>query len=297
MGRADEAERLLAGRLADVVEASRAASRCRPWLVDVAARFAAKLATATAKGAWADYVIELYHAQARPCPGAGRRRAQQRVPQGQRDRSGPPARVPGGPAREAGDVRSGGAVSASADRGARAARCASLTGRRVARRGSRRPLPGQVRGRGARDDPAAVGVVRRWRGRGPAPRAARAHRAATARREPRALGRALSTAGTAPTRKRSSRAVDAALAQARADLLGQKRQLVRPYAARHAQEQDPASSEIGRAPARRCGRRPRPARAPPGSAPARGRSGSRRRAARMARSGSGASSGCRDGGS
>ena len=34
----------------------------------MAARFAAKLATATAKGAWADYVIELYHAQGRPCP-------------------------------------------------------------------------------------------------------------------------------------------------------------------------------------------------------------------------------------
>ena len=34
----------------------------------MAARFAAKLATATAKGAWADYVIELYDAQVRPCP-------------------------------------------------------------------------------------------------------------------------------------------------------------------------------------------------------------------------------------
>jgi pSer/pThr/pTyr-binding forkhead associated (FHA) protein len=52
MGRADEAERLLASPLADVVEASRAG----------------KLATATAKGAWADYVIELYDAQMRPCP-------------------------------------------------------------------------------------------------------------------------------------------------------------------------------------------------------------------------------------
>jgi hypothetical protein len=35
--------------------------------VDLAARFAAKLATATAKGAWADCVIELYQGQARPC--------------------------------------------------------------------------------------------------------------------------------------------------------------------------------------------------------------------------------------
>jgi predicted component of type VI protein secretion system len=68
MGRADEAERLLASPLADVVEASRAGKRLSPWLVDMAARFASKLATATAKGAWADYVIELYDAQERPCP-------------------------------------------------------------------------------------------------------------------------------------------------------------------------------------------------------------------------------------
>jgi predicted component of type VI protein secretion system len=68
MGRADEAERLLASPLADVVEASRAGKRLSPWLVDTAARFAAKLATATAKGAWADYVIELYDVQLRPCP-------------------------------------------------------------------------------------------------------------------------------------------------------------------------------------------------------------------------------------
>ncbi|HEY1692411.1 MAG TPA: FHA domain-containing protein [Polyangiaceae bacterium] len=68
MGRADEAERLLASPLADVVEASRAGKRLSPWLVDMAARFASKLATATAKGAWADYVIELYDAQLRPCP-------------------------------------------------------------------------------------------------------------------------------------------------------------------------------------------------------------------------------------
>jgi predicted component of type VI protein secretion system len=68
MGRADEAERLLASALADVVEASRSGRHPSPSLVDVAARFAAKLATATAKGAWADYVVELYHAEGRPCP-------------------------------------------------------------------------------------------------------------------------------------------------------------------------------------------------------------------------------------
>ena len=46
-----------------------AESRSPPWLVDVAARLAAKLATATTKGAWADYVIEIYQAQGRPCAG------------------------------------------------------------------------------------------------------------------------------------------------------------------------------------------------------------------------------------
>jgi predicted component of type VI protein secretion system len=68
MGRADEAERLLASPLADVAEASRAGKHLSPWLVDTAARFAAKLATATGKGTWADYVIELYDAELRPCP-------------------------------------------------------------------------------------------------------------------------------------------------------------------------------------------------------------------------------------
>jgi hypothetical protein len=67
MGRADEAERLLAGPLGDVVEAIRSGKSVSAWLVDVAARLAAKLATATTKGAWADYVIEIYQAQGRPC--------------------------------------------------------------------------------------------------------------------------------------------------------------------------------------------------------------------------------------
>jgi FHA domain len=68
MGRAEEAERLLSTPLGDVLEASRGGRRLSPALVDLAARFAAKLATATTKGSWADCVIELYQAQARPCP-------------------------------------------------------------------------------------------------------------------------------------------------------------------------------------------------------------------------------------
>ncbi len=68
MGRAAEAERILASPLADVIEASRAGKKLTPGLVDQAARFSAKLATATGKGTWADYVIELYSAQMRPIP-------------------------------------------------------------------------------------------------------------------------------------------------------------------------------------------------------------------------------------
>jgi hypothetical protein len=68
MGRADEAERLLAVPLSEVLEACRAGKILTPALVDAAARFASKLATATAKGAWVDFVVELYQAQARTCP-------------------------------------------------------------------------------------------------------------------------------------------------------------------------------------------------------------------------------------
>jgi pSer/pThr/pTyr-binding forkhead associated (FHA) protein len=70
MGRVDEAERLLAGPLSEIVDASRSGKAIAPSFVDMAARIAAKIATATTKGAWADYVVELYTAQARPCPAA-----------------------------------------------------------------------------------------------------------------------------------------------------------------------------------------------------------------------------------
>jgi hypothetical protein len=68
MGKHAEAERILASPLADVIEASRAGKRITPSLLDQAARFSARLATATGKGAWADYVIELYQSQQRIVP-------------------------------------------------------------------------------------------------------------------------------------------------------------------------------------------------------------------------------------
>jgi hypothetical protein len=68
LGRAEEAERLLAAPLNEAIEASRAGKKLSVELTDNAARFAAKLATATTKGVWVDYVIDLYQAQGRPCP-------------------------------------------------------------------------------------------------------------------------------------------------------------------------------------------------------------------------------------
>jgi len=70
MGKVDDAERILASPLGDVIEACRAGKKLTPHLVDMAARFSAKLATATGKGSWADYVIELYAKESRPCPAA-----------------------------------------------------------------------------------------------------------------------------------------------------------------------------------------------------------------------------------
>lgn len=68
MGKSAEAERILASPLADVIEASRQGKRITPSLLDQAARFSARLATQTGKGAWADYVIELYQSQGRIVP-------------------------------------------------------------------------------------------------------------------------------------------------------------------------------------------------------------------------------------
>jgi predicted component of type VI protein secretion system len=68
MGRAEEAERLLSAPLSEVMDASRSGKRLSAELVDQATRFAAKLATATGKGPWVDFVIELYRVQGRPCP-------------------------------------------------------------------------------------------------------------------------------------------------------------------------------------------------------------------------------------
>jgi len=68
MGRADEAERVLASSLAEVIEASRKGKVVAAPLAEQATRFAAKLASATGKGAWVDYVVEIYTTLQRPAP-------------------------------------------------------------------------------------------------------------------------------------------------------------------------------------------------------------------------------------
>ncbi len=70
MGKAHEAERLLAGPLGDVLEAARSGKQVTEGLMEMAARFSSRLATATGKGAWADYVVELYATQRGLIPAA-----------------------------------------------------------------------------------------------------------------------------------------------------------------------------------------------------------------------------------
>lgn len=70
MGKAHEAERLLAGPLGDVLEAARSGKQVTEGLMEMAARFSSRLATATGKGAWADYVVELYATQRALIPAA-----------------------------------------------------------------------------------------------------------------------------------------------------------------------------------------------------------------------------------
>jgi FHA domain len=68
MGRADEAERMLAPSLSEVVDAIRKGLPIPLALAEQATRFAAKLATTTGKSVWGDYVIEVYSALERPAP-------------------------------------------------------------------------------------------------------------------------------------------------------------------------------------------------------------------------------------
>lgn len=68
MGRAEEAERILQAVLTQILEAARSGQTPSDDACEQAGRYAGRLASATAKGSWVDYVIELYALQARPLP-------------------------------------------------------------------------------------------------------------------------------------------------------------------------------------------------------------------------------------
>jgi pSer/pThr/pTyr-binding forkhead associated (FHA) protein len=69
LGRAEEAERMLAMRLHGLLEAAQAGRTMPPRSAEHAVRYAVKLAAATSKGGWVDYVFQLYGCLARPLPG------------------------------------------------------------------------------------------------------------------------------------------------------------------------------------------------------------------------------------
>lgn len=68
LGHADEAERLLGANLEDIAGRAEAGSPLDTETNEKAAAYATRLALATGKGAWVDYVVRLYQALARPPP-------------------------------------------------------------------------------------------------------------------------------------------------------------------------------------------------------------------------------------
>ncbi len=70
LGRAEEAERLLNNLLERVLHAARTGSEFDASLLDEAGRYGAKLAAATGKASWANYVIQLHTFARRPCAAA-----------------------------------------------------------------------------------------------------------------------------------------------------------------------------------------------------------------------------------
>jgi pSer/pThr/pTyr-binding forkhead associated (FHA) protein len=66
MGRVEEAERLLQTMLLDVITRAREGQTIDPATAEAAAQYAARLGGATTRGAWVDYVFELYKRMKRP---------------------------------------------------------------------------------------------------------------------------------------------------------------------------------------------------------------------------------------
>jgi hypothetical protein len=70
MGRADEAERILAALLQGILKRSKIGQRPKGGVAEYAALYAARLAAATTKGMWIDYVFDLYTSIQLPLPGS-----------------------------------------------------------------------------------------------------------------------------------------------------------------------------------------------------------------------------------
>lgn len=68
MGRAEEAERILQTLLTDILKRALDGKLGEVQIADTAARYAARLAGATGKGTWVDYVFQLYSATRRLLP-------------------------------------------------------------------------------------------------------------------------------------------------------------------------------------------------------------------------------------
>jgi hypothetical protein len=67
LGRAEEAERLLFTLLQHVLQEAKSGRSVHDDLVDQAGYYGAKLAGATGKGSWVNYIIELHSLRRRPC--------------------------------------------------------------------------------------------------------------------------------------------------------------------------------------------------------------------------------------
>lgn len=68
LGKPDEAERILSNALQQLLKASEQGEALPQHTLEAAARYATKLAGATGRGAWVDYVIRLYTLAERPLP-------------------------------------------------------------------------------------------------------------------------------------------------------------------------------------------------------------------------------------
>jgi pSer/pThr/pTyr-binding forkhead associated (FHA) protein len=68
LGRGDEAERILSSYLRNMLQTARVGGELDADTADKAALFAVRIAEATGKGTWADYVFELFTVAKRPLP-------------------------------------------------------------------------------------------------------------------------------------------------------------------------------------------------------------------------------------